>query len=219
MTGSIADVLAGAADLAIFEGPQDKLFSQLPDDSVEAVITDPPYGREYLGTYTECYEESCRVLKPHGDLLMILPHYALDPFDELDFTIPNTLRYRWTLAMLQRTGPQARLCNAHRNLRVTYKPIGWWYKPGPQPSNYREVVDTYDNPPPTKIHKWQQSREWAAYCIDCLYYPTGVIVDPMVGSGTTALVALEHGYRAIVGDADPEAIALVKEAVCGGVRS
>jgi len=177
----------------------------LPEASVEAVITDPPYYRKYQQSYVDCYRCSARVLKPRGDLMMIMGHYWLDPFDHMGPKAANMV-YRWTLAMLQGEGAYPRLPNRHRNMAVTYKPIGWWYKRGENGNNYAGVVDSYQNPPPVKGHEWEQSQAWAHFCMDHLYFASGVIVDPMVGSGTLAVEAVRRGYRAIVGDVDPRAI-------------
>lgn len=204
-TGSVSEVLAGEADLCIWQGPQVELFDGLPDESVEAVITDPPYYRKYQQCYVDCYRCSARVLRPHGDLLMIMGHYWLDPFNPMGPRAEGMV-YRWTLAMFQGEGAYPRLPNRHRNMAVTYKPIGWWYKWGAKGDNFAGVVDSYQNPPPVKGHEWEQSEAWAQFCVDHLYFRSGVIVDPMVGSGTMAVEALRRGYRAIVGDVDQRAI-------------
>jgi DNA modification methylase len=218
--GTIQEVLAGDAQLLLYTGSMDCLVGEIPEESVAGIVTDPPYDKKSWYLYDACYEAAQRILVPHGDLLMIMPHYRLNPYEEgFDCTPYPPLKYRWTLAMIQRTGSFPRLCNAHHNLAVTWKPIGWWYKLGPKPNNYSGVVDSvecfipdsYDNPPPDKKHKWQQSDEWADFCLDHLYFTEGVVVDPMVGSGTLAVRALARGYRVIAGDIDPEAIALARE--------
>lgn len=211
--GTPTDVLDGTAQCALGVADQKVLFALLPSMSVEAVITDPPYGRDAFLCYTDCYRGAARTLKPHGDLLMIMGHYQLDPFDTLDDIKHPDMVYRWTLAMIQREGSYARLVNGHRNIAVTWKPIGWWYKRGPKPKNYAGVVDSYDNRPPQKGHPWEQSPDWANFCIDHLYYDSGVIVDPMVGSGTLAVEALKRGYRVIAGDIDPDAVKMTEERI------
>lgn len=188
-----------------------ELFASLPNSSVEAIITDPPYYREYIQCYIDCYTEACRVLKPHGDLLMILPHWMLDPFDSI--ALKGSLKYRWTLAMIQREGNFPRLCNGHRNLAVTWKPIGWWYYPGPKPNNYAGCFDSYNNKPPNKKHEWEQSVDWANFCLDHLYYSSGLIVDPMCGAGTLPVEAMKRGYDVLCGDIDERAVNMTLERI------
>lgn len=212
--GSVEQVLAGAADLCILNEPQAELFARLPEGSVEAVVTDPPYYRKYQQCYVDCYQQSARALKPHGDLLMIMGHYWLDPFHPMG-PYDERLVYRWTLAMMQGEGAYPRLPNRHRNMAVTYKPIGWWYKRGSGGGNYAGVVDSYQNPPPVKGHEWEQSQAWANFCLDHLYFPEGVVVDPMVGSGTVAVEAVRRGYRAIVGDVEQRAFDMTWDKVRG----
>ena len=179
---------------------------------MEAVITDPPYCKKCKQTYSDGYDCSARVLRPHGDLPMIMAHYWLDPFDQMTLK-HDDMRYRWTLAMNQSSGGFRRLPNGHHHLAVTYKPIGWWYKFGRRPNDRAGVVDSYQNPPPSKGHKWEQSPAWASFCIDHLYFTQGIIVDPMVGSGMLAVEALKRDYRAIVGDAEAAAVETTIEKV------
>ena len=60
----------------ILQGDNRTTLKSLPDNSVDAIVTDPPYGIDFLGkdwdattgaleTYTECL----RVLKPGGHIL------------------------------------------------------------------------------------------------------------------------------------------------------
>lgn len=60
----------------ILQGDNRQLLKTLPDDSIDAIVTDPPYGISFLGkdwdsdtgsleTYRECF----RVLKPGGHIL------------------------------------------------------------------------------------------------------------------------------------------------------
>jgi DNA modification methylase len=60
----------------IYNGDCREILQGLPDDSVDAVVTDPPYGLAFMGKRwdydvpgVEVWAECLRVLKPGGHLL------------------------------------------------------------------------------------------------------------------------------------------------------
>ena len=48
--------------------------------------------------------------------------------------------------------------------------------------------------------------------------PGQLVVDPFVGSGTTAIVAVRHGRRWLAGDADARYVGLTRERVAATAR-
>jgi 16S rRNA G966 N2-methylase RsmD len=218
--GSFQQVLDGSSLVAVVQAPQSELFAQLPERSVQAIVTDPPYAKAFWPLYRECGEAASRVLVDHGDLQMILPHCLLNPNFSSLASFPE-LVYRWTLCLDQRMGSYARLPNNHRHIACAFKMVGWWYRPAPGLQNHAgvtdlafldqasDVVDRLETEPPSKAeHKWEQSAGWARYCLSTLFHTQGVVVDPMVGTGTLAVEALRAGYRVICGDVDGDAVEL-----------
>ena len=62
--------------MRLFEGDCLSVLKVLPDDSVDSIVTDPPYGLSFMGKKwdydvpsVEIWEECLRVLKPGGYLL------------------------------------------------------------------------------------------------------------------------------------------------------
>ena len=47
------------------------------------------------------------------------------------------------------------------------------------------------------LHDWQQSTVEAEYCIKHLTVENQIVLDPLMGSGTTGLTALKLGRRFI----------------------
>jgi len=63
-------------DMRLFEGDCLSVLKALPDDSVDSIVTDPPYGLSFMGKKwdydvpsVEIWRECLRVLKPGGHLL------------------------------------------------------------------------------------------------------------------------------------------------------
>lgn len=176
------------------------VMQQLPDESVNAIITDPPYSKKALPLFRDLLELSGRVLAPNGHLITFLPAYALPTI----FSYPTPgLQYRWLITMLQ-PGQQARLVNAKRTVAVSTKPLGWWTKhPWGEP-DYDLVVDSFVSPSRVKgHHPWEQNVAWADYCVGTFTKPGQVVLDPFMGSGTLALTCIRAKRRFICVEIDP----------------
>jgi DNA modification methylase len=173
----------------------------LPDASVDAVVTDPPYPRKYLPLYGAMAAELPRILKPGGSLLTIVPHYALP---SVIADIGQHLKFRWLLAWHQ-GAPYASMA---MGVRVHWKPIGWWVN-GSWPRGrgfVDDALDTYGRQPSKCHHPWEQRLEWARYCLS--FVPTGgTVLDPFMGSGTSGVACIGRDYPYIGIDNDPLAVA------------
>jgi len=66
----------------VYQGDCFEIMKQIPDNSVEAIITDLPYPKKYLPLYIKLAEEASRILVKSGSLLVILPHYAIPELTE-----------------------------------------------------------------------------------------------------------------------------------------
>lgn len=84
---------------------RDKL-KELPDDSVDAIVTDPPYGLSFMGKKwdydvpsREVFEEMYRVLKPGGRLLCFAGtrtmHRMWVNIEDAGFTIEDTIAWMY----------------------------------------------------------------------------------------------------------------------------
>lgn len=83
MTEPILTPFLGATDVTVYQGDCIEVMRQMPENSVDAIVTDPPYGLEFMGrdwdgfgtplgfqTWSEAWaREAFRILKPGGHLL------------------------------------------------------------------------------------------------------------------------------------------------------
>jgi SAM-dependent methyltransferase len=67
------------------------------DDSIDCIITDPPYAAEYLHLWEHLGKLAARVLKPGGLLLAMAGQHKLDAKMT---SLSKYLKYHWTLAVL-----------------------------------------------------------------------------------------------------------------------
>jgi ParB-like chromosome segregation protein Spo0J len=168
----------------------------IPDSSIDLIFTDPPYGKENLSLYQELAKLSVRVLKPGGSLVFYVGHIILDQvigiFNNFSLTTNNNsnLKYWWTLAV-KHSGHHTKI--HPRYVFAEWKPMVWYIK-GDRINDLvisNTIGDYIESVAPLKIeHEWQQSPIEAQYVIRNLTIEKQIVLDPMMGSGTTGLAAL-----------------------------
>lgn len=169
-----------------------KVLSDVPDNSVDLIFTDPPYARTALELYQGLAEFAERVLVKGGS---IVTYFGQALLPEVIAHLQNAgLTYRWLICVRHEYGP-ARM--AMPKVAVHQKPLLWFSKGIPFQSDF--VADLINSKKPDKIdHDWQQSTEEAEYLISRLSPEGGMVIDPFAGSGTTLVVAKKLG-RAYLG--------------------
>ena len=158
---------------------------KLPSQSIDLVFTDPPYPKKYSYCYDYLANECPRVMKYGASLLTVVGHYALPDILE---KFKDKLKYRWILCMNQFEGSHSRMA---MGIEVLWKPILWFVKGSyPQGRGFlRDGVEiTGKAGQEKKYHKWEQDISWASYYIERLCSEGGIVLDPFMGSGTTAIV-------------------------------
>lgn len=165
--------------------------ANLEADSVDLILTDPPYPKKYLYLWDQLGEVAARVLKPGGILatysgLYHLP-YVLD-------ALGKRLSYCWMLS-LQHAG-KTHLVFAS-NVISNYKPILVFKKGGRQKFE-KAIADTITNDHRDKtFHKWGQGEGGVRHLMEMFSNPGDLVLDPFAGGGTTLAVASALGRRCI----------------------
>lgn len=168
--------------------------------SVDVIITDPPYPREYLPLYEDLAKLATRVLKPGGSLLVMVGQSYLPAI--LEFMTPH-INYHWMLAYLTPGGQSPQLWQ--RNVNTFWKPVLWFVNGEYQGDWIGDVVksDTNDK----RFHAWGQSESGMAALVEKFSKPGDTILDPFVGGGTTGVVALLMNRQFIGFDVEEDAVA------------
>jgi 16S rRNA G966 N2-methylase RsmD len=194
------------ADSVIRTGDFNDLVGEVEDNSVALIFTDPPYDEESLPLYGRLATHAARVLVPGGSLITYAGHYAIA---DVVNAMKSALTFWWILALAQ-GGPSARLPG--KWVMVEWKPLLWFVKGGRRDNEY--VADMLRTPCPSKDeHDWQQSDFAPRYCIDHLTQPGELVLDPMCGSGTTCLAALQRKRRTLGIEIDPDRAAVARSRI------
>jgi len=175
----------------------------LADESVDLVFTDPPYDRESLGLLGPIAQEASRVLRPDGFLLLMTGSLYLDRVFE--YIGRSGLGFFWELRIVTPRRPQTIWRNNGNNNRmamvVRSKPILAFGKGHGIPRC--PVLDTIIGGGSDKTwHHWGQDVASARYFIDCFTKEGDLVLDPMVGGGTTLAACELIGRRWIGMDLD-----------------
>lgn len=173
----------------------------LAAESVDLILTDPPYPGEFLWTWGELAKFAARVLKPGGSVLAMSGQTYLP---RVIASLDEHLDYRWTLAYAH--GLPTSIWPLKLGSR--WKPL-LWYSKGPLTPLRKITTDRIDAGPRDKrFHKWGQDLLTFDLLVRRFSHRGDLICDPFLGGGTTALAARVNGRRFAGCDVDEEAIRL-----------
>jgi 16S rRNA G966 N2-methylase RsmD len=160
---------------------------QIPSGSVSLIFTDPPYDRESTKLFPALAEFANRVLADGGSILFYCGHLQL-PYVWESF---KPLRYWWQCACVH--AGQHQLMREY-GIRVGWKPLLWFVK-GTRDDISNIVQDTFSGGQEKDHHDWQQSLAEAELWIKNLCPSDGLVCDPFLGGGTTAVAAQKLGRK------------------------
>lgn len=184
------------SDIRIYMEEFQKGCDRIADNSVDAIITDPPYPIEYIDLWQYMFKIAERVLKPSAFLVAYANHQNLDKIFQLD----NPLKYYWIFKLDFTAKPIA----MGRNLIATWKPVLVYQK-----APFKKIEDTIEdvvketktfNYEERDLHElnWGQSLGKVEYIIENFTKPNDLVLEPFAGTGTT-LVACKNTKRRCIG--------------------
>lgn len=152
---------------------------------VDAIITDPPYPKEYLPLLDDLAVWAKNVLKPEGVMAVMMGQsYLPEVFARLSGQLP----YLWTIAYLTPGGQAVQVWD--RKVNTFWKPIIIY---GATQEWFGDVAKSDTNDNDKRHHKWGQSASGMHDLTKRLVAPGSHIVDPFLGAGTTGVAARLHG--------------------------
>lgn len=265
---------ADAQASALIEGDSAEVLAKFPADSVQCVVTSPPYWSlrnyeiagqigledsldDYVARLVTVFQEVRRVLRPDGTLwLNIGDSYTSggrtwrapdkkNPIRAMDTRPPtppglkpkDLIGVPWRLAFaLQRAGwylradiiwnkpncqPESvkdRPTRSHEYVFLFSKSEHYQYGHeqlrGPNGRNSRTVWDVNTQPYP-EAHFATFPPALVEPCLSAGSTRESLVLDPFIGSGTTAVVAREMGRRFVGIELNPQYIEIARERLQG----
>lgn len=164
---------------------------EIAAESVDWIVTDPPYEKEAIGLYAGLRDFALKVLRPGGGLLVMTGQsYLPEVFSCL---LGCGLTYQWTLAYLTPGGQSSQLWR--QKINTFWKPV-LWYAKGKHAGGWAgDVVKSAVNDNDKRYHQWGQSESGLGDLLNRFTKKGDLICDPFMGGGTTGLAALKGGRR------------------------
>lgn len=95
-----------------------KAIEDIPNNSVDAIITDPPYPKEYIGLFDELGKLAERVLKPGGSLICLTGQSYIPQYIEY---LSRHLDYYWMIGTHMPGGQAVQIWNRNNKYTVKFK--------------------------------------------------------------------------------------------------
>ena len=210
---AIPDDLPAATDrYVVHHGDLATVGQQVEADSIDWIITDPPYPKKYLPVYGELGSFAARVLKPGGSLVCMAGQSFLP---EVMALLSEHLTYNWSLAYLTPGGQAVQVWD--RKVNTFWKPLLWYVKGEYKGDWIGDVCRSDAND--KRFHEWDQSESGMADIIERFTFPGETICDPFCGGGTTGVVAVRMNRLFVGIDKDEEAVATTLRRLTEAVRA
>jgi ParB-like chromosome segregation protein Spo0J len=199
-----ADAKETPPNVTILHGDFLTEYSKIGKETVDCIITDPPYVKEWLDNYEAFAVAAEYVLKPGGFLISYVGHIHLD---QILAQMTPWLDFYW-IACLKHAGTTKAVHS--RSVTCSFKPILIFQKePRKKPKRY--FCDIIQGTGREKgAHEWQQGEEELRQIFEPFTDPGDTVLDPFMGSGTVISMGQKLG-RAVIGfDIDRLNVEIVK---------
>lgn len=180
-------------------------------EKIDLILTDPPYGKEYLYLYKNLSRLSKDKLTDNGICLTMAGQSYLTEVLNL---MSENLIYHWTFSINMLDGKATTLWQ--RKVISFWKPILWYVK-----SSYKEIFvsDVLKSEGRDKrFHKWGQNINIMILCLQKFPF-ANLILDPFLGSGTTAIACEQLGRKWIGIEIEEESCKIAANRIEKEIRS
>ena len=148
-----------AADRGFLDGEDARLICgdaldealKLPAGCADAIVTDPPYGAEFLECYDKLAQLACHLLRDGGNCLVMTGQAHLPT---VFVALADKMRYQWELNY---STPGASTQVFGRHIKSNWKPVLWLTKGANENEHVSDVIrsDQEDK----RFHHWGQSGD------------------------------------------------------------
>ncbi len=175
--------------------------AEIEENSIDCIITDPPYPQEYLHVYGTLAEQAAKWLKPGGSLIVMC---GQSWFPEVLMQMSGHLTYNWMLAYLTPGGQATQIFP--RKVNTFWKPLLWFVKDKYAGDWIGDVTKSEINDNDKRFHAWGQSESGMSDIIERFTNPGDTILDPFLGGGTTGVVAINMNRLFVGIDVDQKCV-------------
>lgn len=179
----------------------------IADNSIDLIMTDPPYVKDQIHTYKWLAAEAMRVLKPGRFVLAMAGGNGINKIMRWFDDAGLTFYWLYQLGMKgQSTGVVWVNGNQQVPISTRTKHVLAYSKGDALPRTATTGL-YWSGGGDKRFHHWGQHIDSHRYYIDCFSYPGDLVLDPFVGGGTTAEACKILERRYLCSDIDPVALA------------
>jgi hypothetical protein len=171
-----------------------EVLADIPDQSVKLILTDPPYGKNYLSLWDDLGKFAARVLQQDGGLIA----YSGQLYHpEMIAALVHYLDWWWLCAVVHAgSGNLTPLGQPVRKVINKFKPILVFVPKGGGLTNV--FTDLVNGAGPSKTHhNWEQPVAEAYAILKTFCSPGDLVIDPFAGSGSVGVAAKELNLKFI----------------------
>ena len=182
--------------IRLIHGDCRNVLQEMEEESIDCVVTDPPYPREFDHVWDIMAEELPRVMKNDSFLITLLGHYQLPRV--LDALRSGGLEFFWSCIATNNNqsimhGFKAKCC---------HKPCLVFRKGNAKPQrifydNFSLRNETTQWKESQRLHKWGQAAAIFHEPVDAFCLKGGIVLDPFMGVGTTGIACIQTGRHFI----------------------
>ena len=185
-------------------------------ESVDVIITDPPYMEEYLYVYRQLSEVGYKWLRPGGSMFVMIGQFHLPAV--LDAMLKSSpIEYFWLMNYSMGSGGSNQVRG--RNITNVWKPILWLQKGRYKGKMISDLVRSDYDRHGSDNHKWGQSLAGFVNLVKATTKVGDVICDPFVGGGTTGVAAIKTNRKFVGVDVSRRAIETTKSRIWELIRA
>jgi len=188
-----------------------EVLENIPDNTIDLILTDPPYPHEFIECWSELSLFAGRKLKING---FCIAYSGQTNLIEVMNRMSENLFYYWTFALIHSGNKQ--LIN-HRNIFCGWKPLLVFQNGKKKQDNTCEDIISGTGMEKS-FHKWQQAEAELIPIIEHFTKPGDIICDPFLGGGTTAIISYELKRRFIGAEIEEEQFNIAKKRINEYIR-
>lgn len=180
-------------DINCIHGDFRKVCKTIKSESIDVIITDPPYPEKFIHLFGDVIREAKRLLKSGGSLfIMSGEEHLLKVTEQMKQAAEEVgMNYHWTICMLLSFNNSNSIFP--KKVFVAWKPVFWFVKGKFEGEWHHDVVGPDE--PDKELDDWQQNPKGISQLVEFYSKPGDVILDPMMGTGTHGVAAVRLGRK------------------------
>lgn len=198
-------ILHRGAKIDLKLGDFRELIKKLPKDSIDLILTDPPYPKEYRQLWEDLAREGKRVLRPGG---FMVAYSGQNGLPEILNMVGKYLEYYWLGCLYHKGGVGQRF---EVNMFNRGKPILFFFKP-PLKKQEGWIDDVLISEKEDKdFHEWGQSVLPLEKIVNAFTKEDDIVLDPFFGGGSVIEACAKLNRNVVGFEIDKEYYNLVSK--------